>query len=209
MSTYGQTKNIGGDSNDPHYRYKRNLIEVVYIDKKGGLTKLENIETIIIKQLKMPAEFVTAFYKNVKKKGTAMTESGVFRGRIPGAKFEKILDSMIKKFVLCPKCGNPEWAGGPTCPACGYGGSSSSSATVERVEDMVSTMSLESNESDREISKTMNKLYDIRHRLIHNGEDTASCDKVLDFAWVTDDLDKFNKLAVYDESLESAWVHDE
>ena len=120
MSTQNETKNIGGDPSDLHYRYKHAVIRADYIDKKGGLTKLTNINTIVLRHLHMPAAFTTAFYKQVKKMGHAMHQEGVFRGRISVTVLENILEKMIKKFVLCPACGSPEWTAGPKCPACGH-----------------------------------------------------------------------------------------
>ena len=118
MSESKGTKNIGGGSNDPFYRYKRSIIEVTYSKKKGGTSTITNMDTIQ-NQLKMPIEFVAAFYKKIKKTGKAMTSPGVFRGKLDIAFFEGILDAMISKYVLCPKCTLPELVQG-VCQACGH-----------------------------------------------------------------------------------------
>lgn len=113
-----KTKNIGGDSDDPFYRYKRNIIEIQHSNKKGGITAITNMD-IIQKQLKIPNKFVTAFYKKVKKTGKGMLKPGVFRGNVNVEELEKILDEMIEKYVLCPTCHLPEW-NGSRCAVCGH-----------------------------------------------------------------------------------------
>ena len=111
-------KNIGGDSNDPFYRYKRNIIEVEYNQRKGGTTVITNLD-LIQSQLKMPDSFIKSFFKKIKKTGKAMTQKGVFRGTITVDEFEAILEYMIQKYVLCPQCKLPEWDGSH-CAACGF-----------------------------------------------------------------------------------------
>jgi translation initiation factor 2 beta subunit (eIF-2beta)/eIF-5 len=118
MNTTTNIVNIGGDKNDSFYRYKRSLIEVKTLSKQGGLTQITNMDEIL-KQLQMPKEFSTAFYKQIKKKGNNMISPGVFRGDIPVKTFEDILEYMIDKYVLCPRCRLPEWRG-ESCNACGY-----------------------------------------------------------------------------------------
>ncbi|MHC4559627.1 MAG: hypothetical protein ACYS80_20225 [Planctomycetota bacterium] len=113
------TKNIGGGSNDPFYRYKRNIIEVEYNRRKGGTTTITNM-ALIQGQLHMPDTFTKAFYKKIKKTGKAMTSPGTFRGEIQVSEFEAILEAMIAKHVLCPRCRLPEWDGN-SCAACGHG----------------------------------------------------------------------------------------
>lgn len=176
-----KTKNIGGDPNDLHYRYKRDIIETIHTNKKGGQTTLTNINTIIKNQLKMPSQFVTAFYKQIKKKGHAMIDKGVFRGTIQVSEFEKILEKMIKKFVLCPKCGNPEWAGGPTCPACGYGRQHQEVLSVSELTEKMDMKDGDSNES--KITELMHTLYDEREKTTDD-ERRRLIDTVLDRMWV-------------------------
>ena len=118
MSVPKGTKNIGGDSHDSFYRYKRSVIEVKYGKKKGGTTEIMNMHHIQA-QLGVPEGFVKKFYKVVKKTGKAMTKSGVFRGTIEVEFFEEVLDAMIQKYILCPQCGSPEWRS-TRCDACGY-----------------------------------------------------------------------------------------
>lgn len=38
---------IGGNGNDPHYRYKRDKLIIQPINKNGGILKLSNLNTII------------------------------------------------------------------------------------------------------------------------------------------------------------------
>ena len=58
--------NIGGDKNDPFYRYKRDVIQIEFNTKKGGTTTILNMDTIC-KQLNAPSEFKKSFYKKYKE----------------------------------------------------------------------------------------------------------------------------------------------
>jgi translation initiation factor 2 beta subunit (eIF-2beta)/eIF-5 len=185
-------KNIGGDAHDTHYRYKRNIIQVKALNKQGGLTQIVNMDTIR-KQLGMPKEFVSAFFKKIKKKGHGVISPGVFRGTVSVAECEKVLEKMIVKFVLCPNCGNPEWAAGPSCPACGHNqgdklGSKKkvrSETKVEpiSVESMTKTMSMKRDLDNPEhaLADLMHTLYDRREGL----ENTQTLDRLLDKCWDT------------------------
>lgn len=107
--------NIGGSSDDAFYRYKR---DVIAISKAGkGMWKISNID-FICKQLKVGAEFAEKLYAEIKRRGIAMIGRGNFRGVISVSELEKIINKLIDKYVLCPKCKLPEW-NGQFCGACG------------------------------------------------------------------------------------------
>ena len=96
--------NIGGDPNDPHYRYKRNKIETRTINKKGGLTQITNLD-IIAKQLKVGnkktrEKFCDKFDAKIKKKGIFVLEPRTYKGNISVNELEKELNDIIKKYIL-------------------------------------------------------------------------------------------------------------
>jgi translation initiation factor 2 beta subunit (eIF-2beta)/eIF-5 len=110
--------NIGGDPTDQYYRYKRDKIKVLYLTKNSGTTSILNMPNICT-QLKVPDAFCDAFYKKVKKTGKSMIKPGVFKGTIDVLEFETILETMIKKYIICSNCELPELVGN-TCNACGH-----------------------------------------------------------------------------------------
>lgn len=115
----GDKVNVGGNKDDCFYRYKRDRIKIKYINKKGGLTQILNMDKVC-SDMKVPDRFVNAFYKKVKKQGYAMIKPGVFRGTVNKEVFEKVLEDMINKYVLCKGCKLPEknWEK-KVCQSCG------------------------------------------------------------------------------------------
>ncbi len=107
--------NIGGDPNDPCYRYKREVIKIEKVNK--GLWCIANINNIC-KQLKVKDKFLNTFYGEIKRRGVPMIGKGQFKGMISNAELEKIMNVLIDKLILCPKCKLPEW-NGEWCAACG------------------------------------------------------------------------------------------
>ncbi len=111
--------NIGGDPNDPHYRYKRQRIELERVSKCGGMFRIRNIAQII-RQLKTNEQFKETLYKKFQKQlGIVIDKNGFFKGNVSIEKLEEILEEQIRKFLLCPRCSLPEW-NGRNCRACGY-----------------------------------------------------------------------------------------
>lgn len=182
--------NIGGDSADVHYRYKRDQIETQFLNTKGGITSITNFD-IILKQLKMPQEFAVAFYKKVKKTyGLAQLNPGQFRGVLTINQLEKILNKMIKKYVLCVNCGLPEITKG-ICLACGYSGSSSTehpgiggreqtpAQSVQTIKDIITITAMQSYENNINPSlKLVHHLYDL-----YRVNETDGLNKALDDFW--------------------------
>lgn len=166
-------KNIGGSMNDPHHRYKRNVIT---ISQRGKNTEILNINHIVLDQLKMPQGFIDAFYKQVvKRHGTAMIQTGIFRGNIKPTALEAIMEIMIQKYVLCPKCKNPEWCSKTKCPACGFSKTLPISipSDDEEVDDI----------NDIRTCQRMHELYDERDRLKVQGLPHHKQDEELDRLW--------------------------
>ncbi len=111
-----QTINIGGDPQDPTYRYRRNVIEIKHESGHGGRTHITNIE-LISKQLHVKIE---AIQKTFKKNVPSAYHNDVINGIIEVSSLEIILEKFIKKYVLCPTCGLPELLESGVCSACGY-----------------------------------------------------------------------------------------
>lgn len=164
--------NIGGNSNDIYYRYKRDIISIVTINKQGGLTEITNMEKIQ-RQLQVPDEFVVKFYRNIKKRGKSMVRPGVIRGEISVRELEKILEKMIVKYVLCPKCKLPEW-NREVCNACGFRDGVTEEVYIPVKNTIKVKVSVDSNR---------NQLYIERAKLKSLGESTTEIDKLLDQSW--------------------------
>lgn len=108
--------NIGGDPNDPCYRYKREVIQIEKVNK--GLWKIGNIKNIC-KQLQVKDDFLNKFYSEIKRTGLPMIGVGQFKGIMGISDLEKILNRLIDQYILCSKCKLPEWTG-EVCLACGF-----------------------------------------------------------------------------------------
>jgi translation initiation factor 2 beta subunit (eIF-2beta)/eIF-5 len=191
--------NIGGDLHDSHYRYKRNQIQISTVNQKGGITKIMNMEHIC-KQLKTPIEFMTAFYNRVKKTlGRTMIQSGSFRGVLTVEELEKILNIMIKKFILCPQCKLPEWDR-QICKACGYQKSDAVKKRESDKEDVISIADMTKPQVNEEfnlefkISDLMKKLYDLR---ISERKDIKDIDFVINKLWSVTDVEEYKKMEKY------------
>lgn len=144
--------NIGGDSNDPHYRYKREKIKTLFNNKDS--TTLVNI-TQIAKQLKVDPSQIT----NYLQKKCGMTIFGISirsKNKISEENIENQIEKFIKEFVLCPKCKLPELKDGG-CNACGYSENCSKSLIVKETE----TEEYRIPPQDIIISKVLHYLYDL------------------------------------------------
>lgn len=170
--------NIGGNSNDIYYRYKRDIITITSINKQGGLTEITNIESIR-RQLQVPDEFVNKFYKNIKKLGKSMVKPGVIRGDISVKELEKILEKMIIKYVLCPKCKLPEWDR-EVCNACGFRNGVTEEKEKKGKILPISNLIETNNINNKSI---MIQLYDKRDELKSLGEDISEIDNLIDRRW--------------------------
>ena len=184
-------KNIGGDKNDVFYRYKRNTIQTEKIDKQGGLTKITNMQCIQ-RQLGVGKDFISLFYKAIKKTGHPQVSTGVFRGNIPVDVLENILEKLIQEHVLCPKCKLPEW-NKEVCKACGYcKDDESKKAKLKKSKKKLTKQQVEL-ESDADDNKTEtqeivndNKLKDLykeRETRIEKGLDCKEIDNLINKFW--------------------------
>lgn len=107
--------NIGGDIDDPTYRYTRDSIEIKYENKNGIQTKITNLE-IISNQLHVRLEELQFC---IKKNVPSSYHHDTISGRIEQKDLETILERFIKKYVLCSNCSLPE-LNDRSCKACGH-----------------------------------------------------------------------------------------
>lgn len=107
---------IGGDKNDPFYRYKRNQIALTY---RKGRTYISNL-TVIAHQLGLPEAILKKeLFKRICKAGYGSNKDS-FTGRLEVEQVERILEKFIAKHILCKRCGYPEIDFGKgICKACG------------------------------------------------------------------------------------------
>jgi translation initiation factor 5 len=114
--------NIPKSKTDPTYRYKRDQIDITVQNIKGGITKINNLD-VIAKQLCDETSFIIKFLK--KKTNTSITdnEKGILINKVEKVdNLEEYLEEFIQKYILCPKCSNPEFTFDKStriCKACG------------------------------------------------------------------------------------------
>lgn len=128
MSTDTTLLPILKDNHDPHYRYKMpKLTAKVEGNGNGIKTVLTNISAVA-KSLGRPASYPTKYFGCELGAQVKMQDDlYVVNGAHDPDKLLVLLYSFIKRFVLCPKCSNPETdlnvSGGAIrqkCIACGH-----------------------------------------------------------------------------------------
>lgn len=106
--------------NDQYYRYKRDRIQVSYKNFNGQVTEITNVPTLA-KQLHVTTDDLErGLTKAIKKKMALSTcKPLTFPGRLDPAALDDVLQAMIEKHILCPRCRLPEWDK-QVCKSCGY-----------------------------------------------------------------------------------------
>ena len=118
--------NIPKSMNDPFYRYKRDIIKIEIHNNNGGMTKLDNIETVS-KQIGCELDDILKFLKK-SLNVNLIQKNGVFIRKIETQNnIEDKIEEYIQKEILCVKCKNPEFTLEKTkkdkiktCKACGH-----------------------------------------------------------------------------------------
>lgn len=128
------TLNIGGDPNDPSYRYKMPVIEVKIEGRGNGIKTIFLNINEIAKSLNRNVEYIMKWFGSELGSQSTInkdTNKNMCIYSINGChsdlkKLQNILDQFIKKYVLCPRCKLPETyltvVGSKiqyTCNACG------------------------------------------------------------------------------------------
>jgi translation initiation factor 2 beta subunit (eIF-2beta)/eIF-5 len=166
--------NIGGNSHDLNYRYKRDIIDVIWENVKGIQTRLRNLDTIA-KQLGIDPRLLTTY---LQKKIGACVSGNVIKGKVEVELIEKYFEQFITKNVLCPKCRLPEWSG-QECRACGH--SIESFSSKGKLEEIVDNKTV--SVSDTKISKIMHFMYDQLEDPNITPEQLLWVDKALEKCW--------------------------
>lgn len=167
--------NIGGDPNDPCYRYKRELIQVSKTGK--AMWCISNIKNIC-KQLQVREDFLNKFYGEIKRKGIPMIGVGQFKGMMSVSDLEKILNKLIDAHILCPKCKLPEWSG-EVCSACGFMKATVVSSKVEE-EDEKECLHYQ------QALKYVHQLYDMRETELFLDK-KREYEEIIDHFWTLQD----------------------
>jgi len=114
------------NSDDPFYRYKRDIISIVHKQSETHILNLHKIARQLcctpIKDEKYIESLYKALLRKIKKLGTSVKEIEnivVVKGKIEKSVLEGIINNFIKKYILCPKCSSPEF-NTKICSACGF-----------------------------------------------------------------------------------------
>lgn len=127
--------NVNRQTNDMYYRYKMPKLAAKVEGTGNGIkTVLVNV-TAIAKALNRPPTYVTKFFGcelGAQVQMNGKEDRYIVNGAHDCEKLQNLLDGFIKRFVLCPKCDNPETKlsvrkrnGGEihqVCAACGNAG---------------------------------------------------------------------------------------
>lgn len=102
------TVNIPKDTIDPHFRYKRQVIQIIVTPKNGGTTTITNIKSLA-KSLERTEDQITVYFKKNMKTQVSLKDNSIsIRGSKTLDELESVLELFIKEYVLCNHCGNPE-----------------------------------------------------------------------------------------------------
>jgi len=122
--------NINRNIEDPYYRYKMPSILAKVEGKGNGIKTVIANMSEIAKALGRPPTYTTKFFGcelGAQTNFDLKNDRYIVNGEHDANKLQVILDSFIRKFVLCPECDNPETtltvrrqAIHSKCKACGH-----------------------------------------------------------------------------------------
>ena len=182
--------------NEVNYRYRRETIQIVHENFKGVVTRITNLATIAKQIQSHVADLEKGLVKQIKKE-LAISTCGplTFPGKREAQDFDNVLQIMIEKYVLCPRCFLPEWDR-ESCKACGHQKNSkkqqqttSKKGKAEQHPDDEEHNSFETvapvaeEKWVGEVSRHMHTLYDQRWMCLKDQERTKTLDKELDLCW--------------------------
>ncbi|UYV82998.1 EIF5 [Cordylochernes scorpioides] len=126
--------NINRNLADQFYRYKMPKL-ITKVEGKGNGIKTVIVNMVeVAKALNRPPTYPTKYFGcelGAQTKFDIKAERYIVNGSHEAAKLQDLLDGFIKRFVLCPACGNPETILGvqakkgvisTSCKACGHQG---------------------------------------------------------------------------------------
>jgi translation initiation factor 5 len=125
--------NVNREVVDAFYRYKMPLLETKVEGRGNGIKTVIPNMVDVAKALDRSALYTTKWLGLELGAQTRMeveADRYIVNGAFETVRFQELLDGFIKKFVLCPDCGNPETVLRVTskkqieqkCKACGYVG---------------------------------------------------------------------------------------
>lgn len=103
--------NINRNVNDLFYRYKMPRLLVKVEGKGNGIKTVISNMLEISKALNRPATYATKYFGcelGAQTQFDLKNERYIINGEHDSEKLQELLYGFIKKFVLCPKCENPE-----------------------------------------------------------------------------------------------------
>nr|QBK84545.1 MAG: IF2B/IF5 domain protein [Pithovirus LCDPAC01] len=139
--------------------------------------------------------FSKAYIKRVNRKlgRSNMGNTPVFQGTIPIKNFEKILESFIRKHILCKVCHLPELDySTKTCRSCGL-------IAETKIEIIPVFDQIKYQEQKQGVTACLRKLYVLRKNKIN----LEKIDKLLDYGWrcKRDDDTQFQHLKELDSEI--------
>ena len=123
--------NING-SNDPFYRYKMPPLKSQVLSK--NTTVINNLDEIS-KSLNRTKKSILKFMQYHLKSACQFGKNSI-SGEYSSDKLQSVLQEYIKKYILCPVCGNPETIWHKTdmiCQACGKKSSFKDDSMVSKI----------------------------------------------------------------------------
>lgn len=99
--------NVNG-SDDPHYRYKMQLIKVKYIALNGETTIIVNASTVAHDIYRELSDLRSCFAKGIAGRVTIKQDELYIPGHHAVQDLQRTLAKYIAHDVLCNACGNPE-----------------------------------------------------------------------------------------------------
>lgn len=171
--------------NDGFYRYKREIIKIRFLSKKGIQTEIYNLD-LISKQLKVKIKDVS---KEFSKKLGAMVKGNMLAGSFSIEILEDVLQSFIEREVLCKKCRLPELSPKGECRSCGSNQTNVSSLSISM--ESLSLDDSEENEGEDSLSKQqaeyLHQLYDLRDEYKVKHIDFTDINEGIDRIWSCSD----------------------
>jgi len=209
--------NIGGDPNDAHYRYKRERIEIVQIQRCGGSMQISNIKEIAraLNPRGQEEAFIKYFYSRLKKTCGIRMNNGLFKGDVSVERLETALEEVIVEKFLCPRCNCPELgknSSGKFCKACGWNQADGrtpgvritsirkESVTISRPEVEVKTPAMS------RACKLVRQFYAIIAKLARDSQRRREIERAIDLFWrIETSLSPQNSLIAENEAAHDRW----
>jgi hypothetical protein len=116
-----KTVNIPKDTIDPHFRYKRVVVQGTFVRKNGGCWFVDsNTLALLSKGIARPQKSIVQHIKKRINAPVYETKEGVYFKTLNS--IDDMVEDYILENVLCKTCGNPETfieGNKATCKACG------------------------------------------------------------------------------------------